>query len=694
LTSVQIVSGERVIHRSRWSVWPAEPRKRLTPERFILVVLIGLGTALLATLTPSSSASASSGRSTVRTSAMTLHPCPGLTGVECGTVEVPQYWTDPGVGTFTVHFRVYRHTDRSLPALEPIVTMEGGPGLASIESANAYKYMIGTLLERHDLIVMDNRGTGLSDPIDCPGLQNYFALSHRGDLVSLVQACARQLGTAANAYGTVAVGDDLAFILSLLGIHKVDVYGDSYGDYSAQVFTLDHASLVRSLVLDGSYNNSYRPFEQEDVSAMRRAWTLLCERSSSCDGENMVKEIASFSLRLKAHPLVTTVVGDDGKPVQVDLTATAFAQLVYDATYTYTDFRDLPAALTAFTDGDRNPLLRLAAEDVDYNASGSAPGDSIGDLEAVSCTDYPQVWNPAASVPVRRKELATAIADLESDIFSPFTKSVYLNSYDENELVFGCLDWKTSPLSQPTFPAGIHYPRTPVLIFDGQFDQATPVADALKVVHSWPNSTFVEVANSNHVTAEGDFQDCTSVILQRFIETLSAGNTSCARAMPPVTVVPAFPQHLTEAPVPHSVGSGAQAKLGRQAGWVGAQTAGDVLARWFNLGYGSSNAGGRCLYGGAFKSHGPYFFTGPRSFTLHKCLFVEDLSVSGKVVWNDATQAVDATLRVQGPGGATGSLTVHWRTGIYNWQASTTVTGEYGGNRVDVQLSAPWVPQS
>ena len=453
-------------HRSKSSAGLIQRRKSFTRLGRPSLPLSDLAPRLLV---PPASAGASPGSTTLRASAMTLHQCPGLTGVECGTVRVPQYWTDPGTGTFTVHFRVYEHTDRSRPALEPIVTMEGGPGLASIESASAYKYMIGPLLERHDMIVMDNRGTGLSDPINCPGLQNYFALSHPGDLVSLVEACARQLGPAANAYGTVAVGDDLAFILSLLGIHSVDVYGDSYGDYSAQVFTLDHPSLVRSLVLDGSYNNSYKPFEQEDVAAMRRAWTLLCERSSSCRGENMVNEIAAFSLRLRAHPLVTTVVGDDGKPVHVDLTADAFAQLVYDATYTYTPFRDLPAALTAFSAGDRTPLLRLAAEDIPYNASGDAGDYSVGDLEAVSCTDYPQVWNPSASIPVRKKELATAISNLKTDVFSPFTKSVYLSSYDENELVFGCLDWKTSPLSQPTFPPGIHYPRTPVLIFDGQF---------------------------------------------------------------------------------------------------------------------------------------------------------------------------------------------------------------------------------
>jgi hypothetical protein len=164
--------------------------------------------------------------------------------------------------------------------------------------------------------------------------------------------------------------------------------------------------------------------------------------------------------------------------------------------------------------------------------------------------------------------------------------------------------------------------------------------------------------------------------------------------MPPVTVVPAFPERLAESPAAHAAGNGTQDKLSVQAGWVSAQAVGDVLARWFNLGYGASNAGGRCLYGGTFKAHGAYFVTGPRTFNLHKCLFVEDLSVSGSVVWNDATQAVDAKLQLQGPSGATGSLTVRWRTGIYNWEAPATVTGEYGGQDVDAQLSAPWVPQS
>ena len=57
------------------------------------------------------------------------------------------------------------------PALEPIVGAEGGPGYPSIDSAESYLFMLGGLHRRHDLIVMDNRGTGRSGAINCKRLQ-------------------------------------------------------------------------------------------------------------------------------------------------------------------------------------------------------------------------------------------------------------------------------------------------------------------------------------------------------------------------------------------------------------------------------------------------------------------------------------------------------------------------------------------
>ena len=64
---------------------------------------------------------------------------------------------------------------------------------------------------RHDLIVVDNRGTGRSGAINCPRLQ-----AGKGVYAREVGRCARRLGRRANAYGTGAAADDLAAVLDKL----------------------------------------------------------------------------------------------------------------------------------------------------------------------------------------------------------------------------------------------------------------------------------------------------------------------------------------------------------------------------------------------------------------------------------------------------------------------------------------------
>ena len=64
--------------------------------------------------------------------------------------------------------RLSRAPIATQPALEPIVAAEGGPGYPSIDSAESYLFMLGPLRRRHDLIVMDNRGTGRSERDQLP----------------------------------------------------------------------------------------------------------------------------------------------------------------------------------------------------------------------------------------------------------------------------------------------------------------------------------------------------------------------------------------------------------------------------------------------------------------------------------------------------------------------------------------------
>jgi len=557
--------------------WPAAVRRlgRFAPAIMLAAGLVG----------GAGWAGGAPGLVTPSASGTVVKPCPGHLGVLCGDIRVPLYWNAPRRGSLTVHFEEYLHTHSSLPALEPIVAMEGGPGYPSTGSAASYLFMLGSLRQRHDLILMDQRGTGGSDAINCPGVQDYDGLVRPKNYPAVVAGCAKRLGARANAFGSAAVAEDLKAVLQALHVQKIDLYGDSYGSYAAQVFAVHYPRFVRDLVLDGAYNQQFNPFEPEAVTALRRAWDTMCTAFAGCTGDELLTSIGAFARKLERYPITGVADDEYGKPQHIDLTAGAFAQLVLDATYSYTFFRDLPAALVAARRGDLAPLMRLAAEDVNFNAGGGAPGAySAGDLEAVSCHDYPTAWDTRSDLARRAAELDGAITRLPHGVFAPFTKHVWLASLDENELVYGCLDWPRPAVADPPFPRGTRFPHIPVLVLDGLLDQATPLGDASKVARAWPDATFVRVANSNHITAQADFLHCVSVIVRQFLGTRSAGNTSCAHHVPAQYVVPAFPASVRHAPQAVPAGtSGHSTTLGRQAAWAATETIGDALERWYNL---------------------------------------------------------------------------------------------------------------
>ncbi len=125
---------------------------------------------------------------------------------------------------------------------------EGGPGYPTTGSREDFLSLFKPLRQTHDVLLMDNRGTGRSDAIDCEPLQQATALTRED-----VGACGQSLGTSAPLYSTTLATDDLAAVLDALKVARIDLYGDSYGTYFAQVFAQRHADRLRSLVLDGAY---------------------------------------------------------------------------------------------------------------------------------------------------------------------------------------------------------------------------------------------------------------------------------------------------------------------------------------------------------------------------------------------------------------------------------------------------------
>jgi pimeloyl-ACP methyl ester carboxylesterase len=610
-----------------------------------------------------------------------IEPCPNAPEDRCGAIWVPPFWDRPDEGeAIRVRFRVFTRSDPSAPAGIPIVAFEGGPGYGSIGSNRAYRFLFEPLLGDRDLILMDQRGTGRSGTIDCPDLQGGI-----GDYTDAVTACAEQLGEAANAYGTAAAADDLAAILGALEVPRVVAYGDSYGTYIAQVFAIRHPQLVDSVVLDAAYDDSFDPFARDAAAALRRSWATLCRRAGTCRG--IVGDITRAARRLERDPLVATGVDSSGARYPVRLTGAGLAQLLYDATYVFTIYRDFPAALEAFDAGDPEPLLRLAAEDpLAWGGGGNPRFYSEGAYAAIACHDYPTIWDRAASVPERTQQLDDAIDALAPDAFAPFPNDIWLRSLYEDQLVHGCLGWPAlEPGDSPTPTIGPHS-DVPVLVLDGEFDVTTPLANSRDAAAAWPNSTFVPVANEIHVAALYDYERCASRIVRRFVRTHDAGDTSCASRTPEINVVEVFPLTVDDAPPARPAGSGdASTPLDRRVAWAAVQTVADAFNRWWNELYGGTGVG---LRGGSYEIRGPFYrWERPLVITFDAARFVSDVEVSGTVVWRRRAAFANGRLRVDAPG-ASGRLRIAFDTDRSG--DVTSITGMLGGREVVLQTARAW----
>ena len=184
-----------------------------------------LAAALLVSLTPlvvASSVSAGSPASLV-VGAVKLHPCDVTAGACCGSIKTGLgpvgSRTRPDHRRLRLRAGARRHADRGSA---PSYRTRAAPDTARRAPASSYARMYGPLLERRNLLLVDQRGTGRSEPIDCPDLQDLH-----GSYAPAAGKCGRSLGIRSDNYSSAESADDLAAVLRALDIRRIDLYGDS-----------------------------------------------------------------------------------------------------------------------------------------------------------------------------------------------------------------------------------------------------------------------------------------------------------------------------------------------------------------------------------------------------------------------------------------------------------------------------------
>src|SRR4051812_23012094 len=142
--------------------------------------------------------------------------CPGGGAHDvCGFVPVPLDRRLPDGRRIRIYFEMRSRADRSRPPVSTVLSIEGGPGFSTTADRSARVQLWRPVSARRDLLLVDLRGTGRSDPLDCPAFRRHI-LGYTGRAAR----CAAQLGPARDLYDTSQSVQDLAAVLHALRILK------------------------------------------------------------------------------------------------------------------------------------------------------------------------------------------------------------------------------------------------------------------------------------------------------------------------------------------------------------------------------------------------------------------------------------------------------------------------------------------
>jgi pimeloyl-ACP methyl ester carboxylesterase len=180
----------------------------------------------------------------------------------CAPFSVPENWDAPEPEGRRIDLRLALIKSEAEAAERDIVVfLDGGPGQAATEDYPAIAGALAGVRRRRHILLLDQRGTGGSNPLRCPAPRAQSALAGAGAAaaaeINELAECVAAIRSRADPaqYTTTAAVRDLEALRIALGAPPFDLVGVSYGTRVAQQYLMRHPQAVRAAVLDGPVPN-------------------------------------------------------------------------------------------------------------------------------------------------------------------------------------------------------------------------------------------------------------------------------------------------------------------------------------------------------------------------------------------------------------------------------------------------------
>lgn len=465
-------------------------------------------------------------------------PCEAASDFTCVTLKVPlNHFDSANPETIDVVFAVAPATGKRYGMY--VQAFPGGPGGKGIPYASTF-YFPPEIPQHYDIVFFDQRGVGLSTPLECKKAYARYFLDYMNandtvgqegydtpqeqqaaeqEAKSFDQECVAEIGidpAKLKFFTTDQVAEDIESFRQAIGDDKFMLYGVSYGTSVAQAYARAHADHLSGLILDGTQDTTLSG-DQVAFSQWEAANMVLSEVFKACDAESSCSKgmggssqaaYDELAKKLADAPISYEYPVSGGKTVKHLFTTHMLDFTTAYQLYGLDSRMELMRAVADAKNGDLVPLAQLY-----YSNSNVDPETDqyLGDPN-FSDTMYYVVWcsddayyngtpqQRADKLMQEGQKLNGIVPRLDLDVMPLGLACAYLPSAPAN----------------PAEPEPLKAPGVPTFVLNATLDPATPFHEGKSVFEHLDNGYHIYVNGGLH-SIYGRGQNCPDQYVNDFL---------------------------------------------------------------------------------------------------------------------------------------------------------------------------------
>lgn len=415
----------------------------------------------------------------------------------------------------------------------------GGPGGEGISYASTF-YHSSRILEHYDIVFFDQRGIGLSNPLECKtAYTEYFlkflnlndSIGEEGfdtpdeqqaaiqNAKSFVDECIAEMNidpSKLQFFRTDQVAEDIESFRQAIGDDKFMLYGVSYGTSVAQAYARAHPGHLSGLILDGTQDTTQSgdevAFSQwEGFNTVLLKVFEACDADSECSAGMRGGSQAAYdelAQKLANAPIPYEYPLSNGKKVQRLFTFNMFDYTVSYQLYGLNSRMELMRAIAAAKAGDLIPLADLYYDNANIDPE---TGQYLGDPN-FSDTMYYIVWCSDDAYYSGTSEERSAKLMEAGQKLNGLDPRLDL---DVLQLGLTCAFWPSAPTGPANLPP-LKAEGVPTIVLNATLDPATPFHEGKTVFENLENGYHIYVEGGVH-SIYGWGQACPDQYVEDFL---------------------------------------------------------------------------------------------------------------------------------------------------------------------------------